>query len=60
MNVFFKSKPLTSSKFSDFIRKSSSAEKKRVYAAVILEATERQRTVLGARGVAIQLDKVRV
>lgn len=37
-----KPKPTRSSPFSEFIRKASSAEKKRVYGDVLVKATERQ------------------
>lgn len=50
MISLFKPKPQTSSKFSEFIRKSSSEEKKRVYTAVIRAAVERQRATLSAVG----------
>ena len=41
----FKPKPVRSSPFSEFIRMASSAEKKRVYADVLIKATERQNRV---------------
>lgn len=40
--IFLKRKPVASSPFSEFIRNASSAERKRVYAAVLQKATERQ------------------
>lgn len=43
-----KGKPTTSSRFSEFIRNASSAEKKRVYAQVLKKATERQNRLLAA------------
>ena len=44
----FRSKPkiLASTPFSDFIRNASSAEKKRVYTAVMKKATEHQNRIL--------------
>jgi len=44
----FRTKPkiLASTPFSDFIRNASSAEKKRVYTAVMKKATEHQNRVL--------------
>lgn len=42
MSLRPKTKPTTSSKFSDFIRNASSVEKKRVYMEVMKKASERQ------------------
>lgn len=42
----FKTRPAKSSPFSEFIRKASSAEKKRVYGEVLQKATERQNRVV--------------
>jgi hypothetical protein len=53
MSIFSKSKPATSSEFSEFIRNASSAEKKKVYSDVIKRASERQtaiKPVRSARG----------
>lgn len=46
--MFFLSKPkkVASTRFSDFIRNASSAEKKKVYKVVLARATERQQRVL--------------
>lgn len=41
-----KSKPTTSSPFSDFIRNAPSREKKRVYKSVLERATESQNRIL--------------
>ncbi len=41
-----RSKPVNPTKFSDFIRNASSAEKKRVYVEVIKRATARQNAIL--------------
>jgi hypothetical protein len=41
-----KQKTVPSTPFSDFIRKASSAEKKRVYTRVMKKASERQNRVL--------------
>lgn len=49
---FFKSKPTASTKFSEFIRNASSAEKKKVYSTVLRKATERQKRVMEAAGAA--------
>lgn len=49
MALFPKSKPATSSDFSEFIRNASSAEKKKVYSDVIKRASERQTSVKPAR-----------
>lgn len=48
MSFFVTSKPVKSTKFSDFVRNASSAEKKRVYDEVMKKSTERQRKVLAA------------
>jgi hypothetical protein len=45
MTIFSKRKPTTSSEFSEFIRKASSAEKKKVYTDVIKRASERQAAI---------------
>ncbi|SRR5260221_5647014 len=42
MTIFSRKKLAPSTPFSDFIRKASSGEKKRVYAKVLEKATERQ------------------
>jgi len=46
--MFFQTKPkkVASTRFSDFIRNASSAEKKKVYKVVLARATERQKRVL--------------
>ena len=46
--MFFRPKPkkVASTRFSDFIRNASSAEKKKVYKTVLVRATERQQRVL--------------
>ena len=41
-----KPKKVASTRFSDFIRNASSAEKKKVYKVVLARATERQQRVL--------------
>ena len=46
MFSIFKPKPLGSTRFSDFIRNASAAEKKRVYTEVLRKASERQNAVL--------------
>lgn len=43
-------KPVPSTAFSDFIRKASSEEKKKVYKQVLERATERQNRVLEQAG----------
>jgi hypothetical protein len=43
-----KIRPVASTPFSEFIRKASSAEKKRVYTQVMKKASERQNRVLMA------------
>jgi len=48
MSARSKSKPATSSKFSDFIRNASSAEKKRLYTEVMKKAAARQNATLRA------------
>jgi hypothetical protein len=42
LRAIFSKKGRASSRFSDFIRKASSAEKKKVYTEVMKKATERQ------------------
>lgn len=42
----FRSKPKSSTPFSDFIRNASSREKKRVYADVLKKATDRQLEII--------------
>jgi hypothetical protein len=50
LRAIFSRKARTSSRFSDFIRKASSAEKKKIYTEVLKKATERQNdTVRKAR-----------
>jgi hypothetical protein len=46
--MFFNSKPkkVASTRFSEFIRNASSAERKKVYKVVLVRATERQQRVL--------------
>ena len=46
MFSFSKPKKPASTRFSDFIRNASSAEKKKVYKVVLARATERQQRVL--------------
>jgi hypothetical protein len=46
MFSFLKRKPTVSTRFSDFIRKASSKEKKRVYTEVLKKATERQNALV--------------
>ena len=48
MSARSKSRPATSSKFSDFIRNASAAEKKRVYTEVMKMAAARQNATLRA------------
>lgn len=48
MKLFSKSKPRTSSAFSEFIRNASSEEKKKVYTKVIERASERQNAVVSS------------
>lgn len=52
MNIFSKSKVVSSTAFSDFIRNASSEDKKRVYTEVLKKATERQNAVLHGNAVA--------
>lgn len=55
-----KSHPVESTPFSDFIRNASSEQKKRVYAGVLKEATERQQQVIkeaAHRKVQVQADQ---
>ncbi|OYV24942.1 MAG: hypothetical protein B7Z82_09145 [Halothiobacillus sp. 20-54-6] len=46
MNFLKKTRKLESTPFSDFIRNASSEQKKRVYAGVLKEATERQQQII--------------
>jgi len=46
MAMSARSKPVNPTKFSDFIRKASSAEKKRVYVEVMKRASVRQNAIL--------------
>ncbi|MDA3877404.1 MAG: hypothetical protein PF483_09980 [Halothiobacillus sp.] len=46
LNFLKKSRKLASTPFSDFIRNASSEQKKRVYAGVLKEATERQQQII--------------
>jgi hypothetical protein len=51
MNVFnmaFGAKKGTKNKFADFIRNAKSEEKKRVYSAVLVEASRQQNQVMSA------------
>lgn len=48
--LFSKRPKVASTPFSDFIRNASSADKKKVYKAVLVEASEQQRAVLLAKG----------
>ncbi|WP_272991526.1 hypothetical protein [Spongiibacter tropicus] len=49
MNLFgTKTKVASSTPLSDFLRNASSGEKKKVYARVISQASERQREVIAA------------
>jgi hypothetical protein len=48
MGLFSRQKPLRSSPFSDFIRKATSGEKKKVYTEVLKKATERQNATSAA------------
>lgn len=51
MNVFsvaFGAKKGAKNKFADFIRNAKSDEKKRVYAAVLVEATRQQNQVMSS------------
>ena len=50
MFTVFKSKPKTSTPFSEFIRNAKSDEKKRVYTDVLRRATERQLAVIETSG----------
>lgn len=52
--MFFRTKPkkVASTRFSDFIRNASSAERKKVYKVVLARATERQQRVLKEAAVA--------
>jgi len=46
MRIFSKSTKVASTPFSEFIRNASSADRKKVYAAVLQRATERQNRLL--------------
>jgi len=46
MNIFKAKTPLRTTRFSEFIRNASSSEKKRVYNAVLKQATAEQNAVL--------------
>jgi len=46
MNFFKPTKPTRHTRFSDFVRNASSAEKKRVYMAVLEKATAEQNDIL--------------
>jgi hypothetical protein len=46
----FKARTVPSTPLSEFIRKASSRDKKRVYDKVLKEATERQQRLLAAAG----------
>ena len=48
MFSFSKPKVIVSTRFSEFIRKASSSEKKRVYTEVLKKATERQNRLAGS------------
>ena len=41
-SMFFKAKPLTSTRFSDFIRLASAEEKKKLYTRVLRKAADEQ------------------
>ncbi|MGY0556411.1 MULTISPECIES: hypothetical protein [unclassified Lysobacter] len=45
----FKTKKVSSTPFSDFIRNASSKEKKKVYKVVLVKATERQKSIIEKR-----------
>jgi hypothetical protein len=51
MSFFTVIKPVKSTKFSEFIRNASSAEKKRIYNDVMKKSTESQCKVLAAAAV---------
>ena len=46
MSFFSRAKMVSSTPFSDFIRKASAGEKKHIYTEVLKKATERQNAVL--------------
>jgi hypothetical protein len=46
MNFFESKKPTRQTRFSDFVRNASSAEKKRVYRVVLEKATAEQKAIL--------------
>lgn len=46
MNLFKSKKPARHTRFSDFVRNASSAEKKRVYKIVLERATAEQNAVI--------------
>jgi hypothetical protein len=48
MNIFSKPKAVRSTPFSDFFKNGSSEQKKRVYAEVLVRATERQKATMKA------------
>ena len=48
MKLFSKAKPKSSSAFSEFFRKASSAKRKRLYSKVLDKATERQRALMAS------------
>lgn len=48
MLKFLKPRPTESSRFSEFIRKATSEEKKKVYTKVMKRASEAQVAILGA------------
>lgn len=54
--MIFRTKPkkVASTRFSDFIRNASSADKKQVYKVVLARATERQQRVLSKAAAAKQ------
>lgn len=50
MKLFTKPKKVASTPFSEFIRNATSAEKKKVYTAVLQRATERQNRLIAESG----------
>ena len=44
--IFSKTKPVSSTPFSEFIRNAKAGEKKRVYVEVMKKATDRQNAVI--------------
>lgn len=46
LRLVFGAKKATKSKFADFIRNAKSDEKKRIYSAVLLDATRQQNEVM--------------